>query len=561
MKKQTKKNLFNVAIAGAVVASSVVALAPAEAQAATPAFKDLKTDYVHYNDIMSLVDRGVLNGFPDGTFKAENSVTRADAAIFIANVLGLDTKNVTDPGFKDVEKSDYYYGAVAALANNKIISGYGNGTYGVKDTLKRGEMAVILQKAFELEGQAENLPFTDTKGNFYEKFISTLYKNGVTVGVSATKYGVNDPVKRGQLATFTVKGGAVTGEIVVDIKDGKLVTTKGTYDIDADLAKVFNADNAAALKGAKVKLEAVGTAFASANTVAATEKVKVAALTIVASGAAFDAKGYAIPNVKVNGSNVVVKNVVADKISVAAGLTVELTGVTAKEIALVGKTNLKLDATTKIDKIVIPAGQKVEDVISNYEEVKEAIKNIPVENDKGEEVKPENPTPTPGPSTPPPASIKSTVDQLISVGLDEYKTHLEGVVETTYTPGDDTIKFEVITDIAISDVRTKLEAIDDQSNKLTTILTNDKLTGIGAVYDNLKSISFDGVEYTVAEIIEAESDPTKKAVMVEALEDFVADNRDGATTILQLVGKETQITFNFKSYSSLTYKFKIVNEK
>ncbi|CAM5185149.1 hypothetical protein UACE39S_01456 [Ureibacillus acetophenoni] len=57
MKKQTKKNLFNIAMASAVVTGSVVALAPADAQAAS--FKDLKSDNSHFENINKLVDRGI----------------------------------------------------------------------------------------------------------------------------------------------------------------------------------------------------------------------------------------------------------------------------------------------------------------------------------------------------------------------------------------------------------------------------------------------------------------------------------------------------------------------
>lgn len=221
MNKQTKKNLFNVAIAGAVVASSVVALAPVNAQAATN-FKDLQADHMHYDDIKTLVERGILTGYPDGTFKADQSLTRAEAAIIIARILGLDTENVTDPGFKDVPKSKFYYGAVAALAEKKIILGYGDGTYGDSKTLTRGEMAIILQRAFDLGGTTE-LPFTDVKGTFFEPYVGTLYANEVTKGISATKFGVNDPVTRGQISAFVVR--AEASNTVTTVNATEVATT------------------------------------------------------------------------------------------------------------------------------------------------------------------------------------------------------------------------------------------------------------------------------------------------------------------------------------------------
>jgi len=220
MKKHTK--LFNVAIAGAVVASSAVAFAPTEAKAATQ-FTDLSADHMFYATISELVDRGVLTGYTDHTFKAENKITRGEAALVIARALQLDTTNVVDPGFADVPKTSVFYGAVAALHSKGVITGIGNSKAGVNQILTRGQMAAILTKAYELEGQATNLPFTDITNHPFKNAISTLFANNVTSGTTATTFGADLPVSRGQLATFVVRAEATGYQAASTTKEANAI--------------------------------------------------------------------------------------------------------------------------------------------------------------------------------------------------------------------------------------------------------------------------------------------------------------------------------------------------
>ena len=203
MIKKTYKKYFNATIATALVRSGAVVVAP-NAEASTT-FPDVKSTDYFYDAVNSLVERGVVKGFTDGTFKPNQSVTRGQAAIIIAGVLGLDTQNVKNPGFKDVTTANPYYGAIAALANAGIINGYPDGTYKPGEPVQRNHMAKIIANAFDLEptSGAKN-PFTDVHGN-YIGFVTALYENGVTTGRTATTFGGNANVTRGQLATFVIR--------------------------------------------------------------------------------------------------------------------------------------------------------------------------------------------------------------------------------------------------------------------------------------------------------------------------------------------------------------------
>ena len=97
-----------------------------------------------------LAERNIIGGYPDGTFKPGNPITRGQAAAIIAKLTEMDLTNVKNPNFKDVSEANGYYKAIAALAEANIIDGYGDGRYGPNDPIKRGQLASILVKAFDL---------------------------------------------------------------------------------------------------------------------------------------------------------------------------------------------------------------------------------------------------------------------------------------------------------------------------------------------------------------------------------------------------------------------------
>lgn len=100
-----KNKLFLATLAAAVAVPAVVV--PIQTKASTKAFKDVPASYYAHKEIMNLVDRGVINGFSDGTFKPTKQVTRAE---FAARALDLPAAT---SNFKDVPKTSALYDGVS----------------------------------------------------------------------------------------------------------------------------------------------------------------------------------------------------------------------------------------------------------------------------------------------------------------------------------------------------------------------------------------------------------------------------------------------------------------
>lgn len=98
-----------------------------------------------------LVELGVINGMPDGSFDPTGTLTRAQAAKMICCALGVaDYIEQCPTDFDDVAESHWASGYIAWCADNGIIDGYGDGKFGPSDVLTGYQWAKMLLVAFDL---------------------------------------------------------------------------------------------------------------------------------------------------------------------------------------------------------------------------------------------------------------------------------------------------------------------------------------------------------------------------------------------------------------------------
>ncbi|MGE7950618.1 S-layer homology domain-containing protein [Lysinibacillus xylanilyticus] len=199
MKKHT---LFQGAIVAALATSAIVVVPTAQA---AEKFTDVDYTKEYGAAVKDLAARGIIKGYADGTFKPFADVTRGQASKILAGLLGLDTKNVVDPQFTDVKPSDEYYGAIAALENAGITVGLADGSFGVNQAITREQLAQMLTTAYQLETNEVDLklPFTDIVKYSNAYFaVAPLFENNITKGITPTTFGLKETVKRSQLALF-----------------------------------------------------------------------------------------------------------------------------------------------------------------------------------------------------------------------------------------------------------------------------------------------------------------------------------------------------------------------
>ncbi len=188
-------------------------------------FKDVQAGSYYYEPVLNLSDRGIINGFGDGTFKPNQPVTREHAAVMLVKSLQFPTSNIKDPHFLDISTKHPYYKEIAALVDAGIFKGYEDKTFRPKEPLTRGQMATILTRAYHFsveDSSTEKLPFTDVSNNAsYKKAVELLYRLKITNGVTPTTFGPSNPVTRAQLATFIYKSESVALWVEVAAGNGE----------------------------------------------------------------------------------------------------------------------------------------------------------------------------------------------------------------------------------------------------------------------------------------------------------------------------------------------------
>lgn len=112
------------------------------------------------NSIIKLVNLGAISGNPDGTFKPDSNITRAQYVTMLVKAFRIE--NQGGKVFADTA-SHWARDYIAAAVAGGIASGYDNNNFGPNDAITREQMAVMVAKAAQLMPQADGrTPFTDS---------------------------------------------------------------------------------------------------------------------------------------------------------------------------------------------------------------------------------------------------------------------------------------------------------------------------------------------------------------------------------------------------------------
>lgn len=96
--------------------------------------------------ITALADRSIIGGFPDGSFKPSADITRAQFAAIAVKALNLPTGQKTS-SFTDVPANYWAAPAISAVSNSGLVTGFPDGTFRPEDRITRAQALVVLSKA------------------------------------------------------------------------------------------------------------------------------------------------------------------------------------------------------------------------------------------------------------------------------------------------------------------------------------------------------------------------------------------------------------------------------
>jgi hypothetical protein len=185
----------------------------------TPWFSDVPADYYAFPWIQAMYELGITTGCGDGMFCPTDTVTRGQMAVFIIRArygAGTLFTSPSTPYFSDVPASNVFFTYIQRMKEDNITAGCSATTYCPNNPVIRGDMAIfIMRGAFN-----QLLP----PG---EPVIASIVPNTLTAGSSGsyTVTGVNTNFVQGTTTVVTVDNGAVTASNVTVTSPTTLTVT------------------------------------------------------------------------------------------------------------------------------------------------------------------------------------------------------------------------------------------------------------------------------------------------------------------------------------------------
>lgn len=138
--------------------------------------------------------KGYIAGYPDHTFRPAKSMNRAEAAAILARLCKLTGGDSTKPDFKDAD--GWYNAAINDVVKAGYMKGYPDGSFKPDQPITRAEFAVILSHV--LKDETAPSPFKDTAGHWAKDAIDKAYAQGIIKGYGDNTFRPDALVSRAE---------------------------------------------------------------------------------------------------------------------------------------------------------------------------------------------------------------------------------------------------------------------------------------------------------------------------------------------------------------------------
>jgi hypothetical protein len=178
------------------------------AQACTETFNDVSASSTFFDEICWLTQMGITGGFPDGGFHPAQDVSRQAMAAFLFRLAGSPIVYTFGDTFTDVDASSGFFEEIQWLGASGIAGGFPDGTFRPQQSVTRQAMSAFLYRVagepgFVLPGTPT---FTDVPADhsFYDE-IEWMADSGVSTGFGDGTFRPDDAVTRQAMAAFLLR--------------------------------------------------------------------------------------------------------------------------------------------------------------------------------------------------------------------------------------------------------------------------------------------------------------------------------------------------------------------
>lgn len=185
-------------------AAAVTVSASFAAEAVVNPFTDVKESDYFYDAVMWGVKNKVVAGTSETTFSPNADCTRGQIVSFLWRAAGSPEPKSTTSKFTDLDPNQYYYKPVLWAAENGIVAGMTDTTFEPNTKCRREHIVAILWRYMgEPAPKSNKNPFTDVKSSdYFYKAVLWGAENGVVYGMTDTTFGPKLICNRAQAVSF-----------------------------------------------------------------------------------------------------------------------------------------------------------------------------------------------------------------------------------------------------------------------------------------------------------------------------------------------------------------------
>ncbi len=147
---------------------------------------------------------GFVTGYPDGTFRPDQPITRAEVAAVVARLFEFAEDPSTTVGFGDLSDEHWARAYIAALSQRGIMVGFNDGNFHPDQPVTRAELAAVVARLQGLDPQMGDA-FADTRGHWAQGVVEAARQAGAVTGFTDGLYHPEEPATRAQFVAMVAR--------------------------------------------------------------------------------------------------------------------------------------------------------------------------------------------------------------------------------------------------------------------------------------------------------------------------------------------------------------------
>lgn len=159
-------------------------------------FFDVDTNTSQGAAVMKMWEAGYIQGYEDGTFRPNSTITRAELVTIVNDMYGYTL--AAETGFFDVHTEDWYCNAVLCAVQAGYISGYDDKSFRPNAAVTREEVCVMMNRILNAELLPYGKEITDMVSDWARDSVEKLVSNRLFTLEEGGRFRGTEPITRGE---------------------------------------------------------------------------------------------------------------------------------------------------------------------------------------------------------------------------------------------------------------------------------------------------------------------------------------------------------------------------